>query len=80
MAYVRQGTHKTTGGYVDTLDFNVQENAAGDQSQVRIFSVSNIHGALGDNGQNYKTLSTIRDALAKGADLNIVHGCGSKVM
>ena len=49
-------------GYVDTLNFNIKQD--GDTMTLRLFSISNIHGALGDHGQNYKTLSVLLKALA----------------
>merc|ERR1740117_1392708 len=76
--YVFQGTHKTTGGYVDTIDFNIKKDTAGTGSILRASTVSGIHGALGDNGQTYKTIAFIKSYLApeKEAILTIVHGCG----
>ena len=76
--FVFQGTHTTAGGYVDTLDFNVRQNDAGDSSTLRIFSVSNIHGALGDNGQNYKTIATIQESFMGTSSPQILHGCGKQ--
>lgn len=40
--YIFQGTHITTGKYVDTIDFNIKEVLT--DAQVRIFSVAGIHG------------------------------------
>lgn len=85
--YVFQATHKTAGGYVDTLNFNLREDPyppirGASNAVLRIFSVSNIHGALGDNGQNYKTIeylvahSMLGKAFGAG-DLIVRHGCGS---
>jgi hypothetical protein len=73
-----QATHSTTGGYVDTVDFNVKPAARLSSSIVRASSVSNIHGALGDNGQNYKTLAYAIGALCptSSCPLKIIHGCG----
>ena len=80
--YIFQGTHQTTGGYVDTLNFAINEDDQGSLS-VRAFSISNIHGALGDGGQNYKTLAFFSEEIAKTQgvtcqSLNIVYGCGKK--
>ena len=72
--YIFQGTHTTTGGYVDTLKFNIGRVEAGKKTIMRIFSVSNVHGALGDNGQNYKNIAYILE----GRGARIVHGCGAK--
>ena len=71
--YIFQGSHSTTGGYIDTLNFFLKANAAGDISTLRVGSISNIHGALGDHGQNYKTLSVLLKAL--GGTATIFHGC-----
>merc|ERR1711879_586202 len=61
--------------YNDTLNFAVRE-AAGGGATIRIFSISDIAGALGDMGQNRRTVSML------GADLNlgtmsVLFGCGS---
>ena len=71
---VKMCTHTTTGGYVDTLKFNIGRVEAGKKTIMRIFSVSNVHGALGDNGQNYKNIAYILE----GRGARIVHGCGAK--
>ena len=80
--FIFQGTHSTTGGYVDTLNFAINEDDQGSLS-VRAFSISNIHGALGDGGQNYKTLAFLSQEIenTQGVScqsLNIVYGCGGK--
>mmetsp|Transcript_59054 Transcript_59054/g.141043 ORF Transcript_59054/g.141043 Transcript_59054/m.141043 type:complete len:182 (+) Transcript_59054:64-609(+) len=73
--FILQGTHTTyKARYVDTLDFNIRTSDSG--SLVRAFSISDVAGALGDAGQNHRTLSIV------GSDLQfsgktIVHGCGS---
>ena len=68
--FIFQGKHRTKGGYVDTLDFYVTK-----EGLVRAFSVSGIHGALGDSGQNFHTLDFLRADLG-GKSTKIVHGCG----
>ena len=70
--YIFQGTHTTTGGYVDTLNFNLARADATGATTLRIFSISNVHGSLGDNGQNYKNIAFL-PVDGRGA---IVHGCG----
>lgn len=80
--FIFQGTHTTTGGYVDTLNFVVSRHEESKQVVIRAFSISNIHGALGDGGQNFKTLKYLSDSLGKQTDgdicedIQIVHGCG----
>ena len=79
--YILQGTHSTPGGYVDTINANLKTMRGGGYVVLRLFSVSNIHGALGDNGQNYKTLDyLVTTALSTYGKLGvqIVHGCGMK--
>ena len=71
--YIFQGSHSTTGGYIDTLNFFLKHNTATDISTLRVGSISTIHGALGDHGQNYKTLSVLLKAL--GGSATIFHGC-----
>ena len=73
-AYVFQGSHTTSGGYVDTLNFNLKD--ASGITTLRMFSVSNIHSALGDAGQNYKSLAY----MLEGRGLSIVYGCGKGVV
>jgi len=43
---------------------------------LRMFSLSRIHGALGDNGQNFKSLSFVAKKLFNG-DIKIKYGCGA---
>ena len=45
-----------------------------DGAVVRMFSVSLINGALGDEGQNYKNLASISRDLA--SEPSVVYGCG----
>ena len=76
--YILQASHTTTGGYVDTVNVNFRKK--GGNAVLRLFSISNIHGALGDGGQNYKTLDyLVSMALAEHGKLalKVVHGCGS---
>ena len=77
--YVWQGTHTTTGGYVDTIDFNIKKASddATEEAVVRVSSRSNIHGALGDNGQNHKNVMSVMNTLRyRSPTPTIVHGCG----
>lgn len=57
---MRQGRHnapKYSGLNGDILNFAIYAPKSGASSSVlRMFSLSRIHGALGDNGQNYKSL------------------------
>merc|ERR1719203_1734857 len=74
--FIVQGTHTTSGrGYVDTLNFNIrsEDNAS---SVLRAFSISNIAGALGDSGQNYKSLNyLIQEAVGvSDADIEVLYG------
>ena len=51
--------HSTAGkGYIDALRFSigVLSNKDADSARVRLFSLSLINGALGDQGQNYMNL------------------------
>merc|ERR1712087_940284 len=58
--YIGQVFHETSGKhYIDTVNFNIKhlkllENVP--LTKVRAFSTSQIGGALGDNGQNYKNI------------------------
>mmetsp|Transcript_44966 Transcript_44966/g.103982 ORF Transcript_44966/g.103982 Transcript_44966/m.103982 type:complete len:447 (-) Transcript_44966:62-1402(-) len=75
--YIFQGTHTTSGRhYNDTLNFNIRLD--GDSSILRAFSISDLHGALGDAGQNYKTLSYMFEALAVSPSVaQVLYGCNS---
>lgn len=75
--YIFQGTHNTTGGYVDVLDFNIQQDS-NKKSVITMFSSSGIHGALGDNGQNFKNLAFLSRSLEWKPKFVVVHGCGKK--
>merc|ERR1712166_1290471 len=77
--YIFQGTHKTIGGFIDTIDFTIQSEHNGTAATMRAASRSGIHGALGDNGQNYKTLAFMKAHLAPEAVVTIVYGCGKEV-
>ena len=79
--YIFQGTHTTAGGYIDTVDFNVKADKT-DASTVtlRVGSVSGVHGSLGDNGQNYKTIAFFAKNTFSGSGLTYTMqsqwGCG----
>eukprot|EP00658_Telonema_sp_P-2_P003791 TRINITY_DN1141_c0_g2_i1.p1 TRINITY_DN1141_c0_g2~~TRINITY_DN1141_c0_g2_i1.p1 ORF type:complete len:206 (+),score=53.14 TRINITY_DN1141_c0_g2_i1:114-731(+) len=74
--FIFQGSHTTTGGYLDTIDFNIRKDS-GTGSIIRIFTISDIHGALGDNGQGYKNVAYMMGQvqILKGT-AQIFHGCG----
>jgi len=70
-----QGTHTTIKArYVDTLDFAIRSAKDGG-STVRAFSISNIAGALGDEGQNRRTISLMGQDLGLGS-MKVLFGCG----
>ena len=73
--YALQGRHVTRGGYVDILNFYLRALPSGGTT-MRAFSVSGIHGAFSDNGQNYKTLSFMLAYLQPSAKQDILFGCG----
>lgn len=77
--FIMQGTHTTSGRqYKDTLNFNIREGSNASSAILRAFSISDLHGSLGDAGQNFKTLSYMLDAI--GVDrggVKILHGCGA---
>ena len=52
--------------------------AAGDESfTIRAFNIANIHGALGDHGQSYKSLDyLVEGAFGGSSKLTRVFGCG----
>lgn len=74
--FLFQGRHdapKYKGPNGDILNFAIYESGSG--SVLRMFSISRIHGALGDHGQNYKTLHFLSDKLTS-REPRRVHGCG----
>lgn len=76
--YIFQGSHsapKFFGANSDVLDFSVVKTTQG--SAIYAFSLSRIHGALGDHGQNYKSIAYLAKALNPDARVTVVHGCGS---
>jgi len=76
--YIFQGTHKTPkNGYVDVLNFAIREDEDDSGSIVRMFSSSGVHGALGDNGQNYKSLVALVEGVGYDKSKIIpIYGCG----
>lgn len=81
--FILQATHTTTGGYVDKIDFWFKPGPGANPtgSLVRAFSSSGIHGALGDNGQNYKSIAFLVEKRGAAAGtlpvvLKPVFGCG----
>lgn len=72
-----QGTHTTFKmRYVDTLNFAVRTKQHGEGSVVRAFSISDIAGALGDEGQNRRTVSLVGSDLGFGP-MTVLFGCGA---
>jgi len=75
--FIFQGRHdapKYKGPNADILDFAIYESGSG--SVLRMFSLSRIHGALGDAGQNYKTLSFMAQKLVASKKPVPKYGCG----
>lgn len=71
-----QGTHTTfKARYVDTINFAIRQLPQGG-STVRVFSISNIAGALGDMGQNRRTVSLLGSELGLGP-MDVLFGCGA---
>eukprot|EP01061_Rhynchopus_euleeides_P034431 TRINITY_DN58237_c0_g1_i1.p1 TRINITY_DN58237_c0_g1~~TRINITY_DN58237_c0_g1_i1.p1 ORF type:complete len:196 (+),score=70.90 TRINITY_DN58237_c0_g1_i1:75-662(+) len=54
---IADGKLVTSGPYRDTVNFLIYEDVAlQNRTSLRAFSVSEINGALGDNGMNYKAI------------------------
>jgi len=71
-----QGKHTTfKARYVDTINFAIRELPHG-RSIVRIFSISDVSGALGDMGQNRRTVSVLGSKLGLGP-MAVLFGCGA---
>ncbi|CAE8621678.1 unnamed protein product [Polarella glacialis] len=79
--FILQGRHSAPqykGENADILDFAIYKTSTGG-SVLRMFSLSRIHGALGDAGQNYKTLAYLSHQLDANSKLTVQHGCGSAI-
>jgi hypothetical protein len=73
---ILQGTHTTfIKKYNDTLNFAIRPLPQGG-SMVRVFSISDIMGAIGDAGQNHRTVTLLGSALDLGP-MTILFGCGA---
>mmetsp|Transcript_82866 Transcript_82866/g.208776 ORF Transcript_82866/g.208776 Transcript_82866/m.208776 type:complete len:394 (-) Transcript_82866:214-1395(-) len=71
-----QGTHTTfKKRYIDTINFAIRKLPEGG-SIVRMFSISNTAGALGDMGQNRRTVSLLGRELGLGP-MAVLFGCGA---
>jgi len=71
-----QGRHTTfKARYVDTINFAIRELPHGG-SIVRMFSISDVSGALGDMGQNRRTVSVLGSKLGLGP-MAVLFGCGA---
>mmetsp|Transcript_49834 Transcript_49834/g.112171 ORF Transcript_49834/g.112171 Transcript_49834/m.112171 type:complete len:271 (-) Transcript_49834:30-842(-) len=76
--WIAQGSHTTyRERYIDTLDFNVRPDGNG-ATIVRAFSISDVAGALGDMGQNHRTLSIVSKDL-KWESPVVKFGCGDEL-
>jgi hypothetical protein len=79
-----QATHTTSGQYrfEDTVNIKMLPSVDQARTSVRFFSISNIAGALGDAGQNFKNIMLIvRGIEAEGASALRIRtwvGCRSK--
>mmetsp|Transcript_78559 Transcript_78559/g.139374 ORF Transcript_78559/g.139374 Transcript_78559/m.139374 type:complete len:217 (-) Transcript_78559:211-861(-) len=75
--FIFQGTHTTAGRhYNDTLNFNIRSGEH-TPSILRAFSISDLHGALGDSGQNFKNLAYLMKSLnISMQDVQLLYGCG----
>eukprot|EP00035_Acanthoeca_spectabilis_P039295 m.60913 g.60913 ORF g.60913 m.60913 type:complete len:192 (+) comp9531_c0_seq4:106-681(+) len=81
--WIFQGTHTTTKGYVDTINFNIQKGKGGSGTLMRVANLANIHGALGDNGQSYKTIHYLLSAIYPESvkqGISLVFGCGQTTL
>merc|ERR1712039_717538 len=80
--WIGQVHHKTSyAGYVDTIDYNIADNKDG-TSTIRAFSIAQIGGALGDNGQTYKNVVyALKVAFGEDVDFTSVDGsCGGAAL
>lgn len=78
-AYVGQGTHTTVvKRFNDTLNFAVYQLEAANESKVTAFSISNLGGSLGDEGQNYSNLKQLIQSSGLVYEETTVMGCPSE--
>ena len=76
--YILQGTHQTSGlHYEDTINVAIKQDAGAETVVARLFSTSEIHGALGDDGQNFKNVMTVLQDVfgATASQVHVKHGC-----
>ena len=75
--YIGQAVHTTAlRDYQDTVNLAVRPGAAKGMSVVRAFSISDIGGALGDRGQNYRNLEMLMDSMKPAESAQVIFGCG----
>ena len=77
--FIVQGQHKTAGGYVDTLNFILADSKSSlPQTTMRAFSMSGIHGAYGDGGQNFKSIAYLATQAwsVSSSEMQVLYGCG----
>ena len=76
--FALQGRHLTRGGYIDVLNFFIRPLTSGGAA-LRAFSMSQLHGAFSDNGQNWKNLNFLFTYLQPNAVQHVLFGCGHPV-
>ena len=70
--FIGQAWHTTTNlKYNDTLNFTVEKTAGG--SRVRAFSISQLGGSLGDDGQNFYNIKQLMDSITWLSPLALSH-------
>jgi len=73
---IGQGNHESSiYHYNDTLNF-IARDTSDTHCTVTAFSISNIGGALGDQGQNYANLEALVQATGLQFDESVLLGCG----
>ena len=66
--FIGQAFHTTKNGkYVDTINMTIAPIDGGQSSQIVAFSISQIGGAYGDDGQNYYNIVSLIQATFPGA-------------
>jgi hypothetical protein len=64
--FIGQAEHQTINGqYTDTVNFTLEPSADGKSTTVNAFSISQIAGAFGDDGQNHWNIAQLFDEDSK---------------
>eukprot|EP00471_Norrisiella_sphaerica_P008144 CAMPEP_0184503826 /NCGR_PEP_ID=MMETSP0113_2-20130426/52114_1 /TAXON_ID=91329 /ORGANISM="Norrisiella sphaerica, Strain BC52" /LENGTH=195 /DNA_ID=CAMNT_0026893383 /DNA_START=117 /DNA_END=704 /DNA_ORIENTATION=- len=76
VSFIGQTVHTTAKRlYNDTINFTISRSEGNNGSYVKVFSISQIGGAYGDEGQNFKNIAVLMKSVFQilGLDYNYTH-------